>query len=416
MRTPLFRVTSLNSLSVIIKILIGVLTSKIIANFIGAAGLAMVANFRNFTTASESIVTLGFTNGIVKYVSQFSDDENQFKKLVATSFITLFSATLLFSVVLFFFAGYWNAVVFGAAFNYKLVFQISAVAFPWYGISLFLIAVINGLGRFRNVIKINIYGNIIGLICTVLLILQYQTFGALLSIVLAPSLVFFVSFYYINKEIKFVKYISLSNFDFSIIKSLSSYSVMALVSAIFGPLVFLAIRKHLILESGIESAGFWEAMSRISSYYLMFISTIISVYYLPKLAIATTNDQSKKVFYNYFKAIIPLFAIGLFIIYLLRFFIVQQLFNQDFEPVTNLFFWQLVGDVFKAASMILGFQFFAARMTKEFIITELLSLLILYFSSIYLIDKIGVEGVVMAHAVTYFVYLLVLIGYFRQKL
>lgn len=416
MRTPLIRVTSLNSVSVIIKILIGIITSKVIANFIGAPGLALVGNFRNFITASESIVTLGFTNGIVKYVSQHSNDKTYFKKFLATSFITLFTAAALFSVVMFFFAGYWNDVVFGAAFNYKLVFQISAIALPWYGISLFLIAVINGLGRFRNVIKINIYGNIIGLVITVLMIWQYQTFGALLSIVLAPSLLFFVSFYFINREMKFANYISLAYFDFTIIKNLSSYSLMAFVSAVLGPLVFLSIRKYLILEIGIESAGFWEAMNRISAYYLMFISTIISVYYLPKLSLATTNEQSKKVFYNYFKSIIPLFVAGLFVIYLLRSFIVELLFNEDLSPVTDLFFWQLLGDVFKAASMILGFQFFAARMTKAFIITELLSLLILYVSSIMLIDLMGSKGVVMAHALTYFIYLIVLLIYFRKKL
>lgn len=416
MRTPLFRVTSLNSLSVIIKIVIGLITSKVIANFIGAPGLALVGNFRNFTTASESIATLGFTNGIVKYVSQYSNDEVKFRKIVATSFLALSSFAILFGVILFLFAGYWNDMVFGANFNYKLVFQISAVAMPWYAISLLLTAVINGLDRFRDVIKINIYGNIIGLIITVVMIWQFQTLGALLSIVIAPALLFFVSFFYINKEIRFANHISFKHFDFSIIKKLSSYSLMAVVSAVFGPLVFLAIRKHLILVSGIESAGFWEAMSRISTYYLMFISTILSVYYLPKLAAATTNDQSRKIFYNYFKAIIPLFIIGLIIIYVLRSIIVQLLFNRDFEPVTELFFWQLIGDIFKASSMILGFQFFAARMTKAFIITELLSLLILYMSSIYLIDTIGVEGVVMAHALTYFVYLIVLIGYFRKKL
>ena len=71
----------------------------------------------------------------------------------------------------------------------------------------------------------------------------------------------------------------------------------------------------------------------------MFISTILSVYYLPKLAAATTNDQSRKIFYNYFKAIIPLFIIGLIIIYVLRSIIVQLLFNRDFEPVTELFFF-----------------------------------------------------------------------------
>jgi PST family polysaccharide transporter len=112
----------------------------------------------------------------------------------------------------------------------------------------------------------------------------------------------------------------------------------------------------------------------------------------------------------------PLFIVGLVLIYMLRSLIVRILFNQDFEPVSDLFFWQLLGDIFKAASMILGFQFFAARMTTAFIVTELLSLLILYTSSIFLIDKIGVEGVVMAHALTYFVYLIVLIGFFRNKL
>ena len=66
--------------------------------------------------------------------------------------------------------------------------------------------------------------------------------------------------------------------------------------------------------------------------------------------------------------------------------------------------------------MILGFQFFAARMTKAFIITELLSLLILYVSSIMLINLMGSKGVVMAHALTYFIYLIVLLIYFRKKL
>lgn len=416
MRTPLFRVTSLNGLSVIIKIAIGLITSKVIANFIGPSGMALVGNFRNFNTATESVATLGFTNGIVKYVAQHSNDDVALKKIIATSFLTLLIAGLATGLVLFFLADYWSMVVFGANFNYALVLKITGFALPWYAISMFLISVINGLGKFRNVIKINIYGNIIGLIVTVLMIWQFNVVGALLSIVIAPALLFFVSFYYINREIDFITSISWKLFDLAIVKKLSSYSLMGLVSAVFGPLVFLAIRKHLIVISGIESAGFWEAMSRISTYYLMFISTILSVYYLPKLSAARDNNQSRKIFYNYFKAIMPLFIVGLVVIYFLRSIIIQILFNQEFAPVSDLFFWQLLGDIFKAASMILGFQFFAARMTTAFIVTELLSLFILYTSSIFLIDKVGVEGVVMAHALTYFLYLIVLIGYFRKKL
>lgn len=415
-RTPLYKVTSLNGLSVIIKIAIGVITSKVIANFIGAPGLALVGNFRNFTTAIESIATLGFSNGIVKYIGQYSNDAEKVKRIIASSFVTILMATLVLSGVLFFFAGFWNDVVFGDNFNFRLIFQILAIALPWYGISLFLISVLNGLGRFRNVIKINIFGNLIGLVATVFLIYYYQTLGAFLAIILAPALLFFISFYYINREIKFTSYISLQLYDFSIVKKLSSYSLMALVSSLLSPMVYLTIRQHLIAVSGLESAGFWEAMSRISTYYLMFISTIVSVYYLPKLSAATTNSQTRKIFHNYFKAIIPLFILGLVVIYLFRSIIVRILFNQDLAPVADLFFYQLLGDVFKAAAMILAFQFFAARLTKAFIISEILSLLILYYSSLLLTDANGVKGVVIAHCVTYFVYLAGLMVYFRKQL
>ena len=81
-----------------------------------------------------------------------------------------------------------------------------------------------------------------------------------------------------------------------------------------------------------------------------------------------------------------------------------------------MFFWQLVGDFLKVASWILGLQFFAKKMTKAFILTEILSLVILYFSSFYFVSIFKTEGVVIAHAFTYFMYLLVLGIYFRKIL
>jgi PST family polysaccharide transporter len=191
---------------------------------------------------------------------------------------------------------------------------------------------------------------------------------------------------------------------------------MALVSAVVGPLVYLAIRNKLIVVSGIEAAGYWEAMTRISAYYLMFVSTIIGVYYLPKLAMAKSSKETKLVFRNYYKGIMPILITGLVIIYFLRDFVIYVLFTTEFTPVRELFFWQLLGDVFKAASMILGFQFFAARLTSAFIITELFSLFVLYLSSLFLIAVVGVKGVVMAHAFTYFIYLIVLVIYFTMTL
>ena len=403
-------------MSVILKIGIGLITSKLLAVFVGPSGMALVGNFRNFLTSLESISTLGFQNGIIKYTAENEKNENQLEKIIATVLICLFGIAIVLSCVLYFFAAFWNKEIFGNNFDYTIVFKSLALALPWYAISVFMLAVINGLGQFKKVIWINIIGNTIGLLVSIWMILQYKTMGALLSLVISPALMFLVTFYFINKEINFFKTIRSHQFDFQIIKNLSSYSLMALVTSVIGPLVFLVIRKNIIEVVGLEQAGFWETMTRISTYYMLFVTTILSVYFLPKLAVAKNNLDTKKVFMSFYKTILPLFMFGLVIIYFLRFVIVNLLFTSAFLPVTTLFFWQLTGDVLKVASLILGYQFFAKKLTVAFIISELFSLAVLYFSSLYFINEFGIQGIVMAQALDNFVYLLLLIVYFRKSL
>lgn len=415
-RTPLFKVTSLNSISVLLKIGIGLITSKVLAIFIGPSGMALTGNLRNFLTSTESIATLGFQNGIVKYIVEYKDDDEELKRIISTVFLSLLTVTLVLSGVFFLFSSYWNDFIFGKALEYASIFKILALVLPWYVVTIFLLAVINGLGKFKKVIYINVIGNCIGLVFSVFVVWKFTTFGALLSIIIPPSLLFFVAFYFINKEIRFIKAISFQFFDVQVLKKLSSYSLMALVSSFFGPLVFLAIRNNVISTLGIEQAGYWEAVTRISTYYLMFISTVLSVYFLPKLAFATSAKATKNVFWSYYKGILPLFSLGLVVLYFMRFMLVKLLFTPDFLPVASLFLWQIVGDIFKAASLILGYQFFAKKLTLAFIVTEIFSLFLMYSFSHYFILLYGIEGIVLAHALTYFIYLIVLVIYFRKSL
>ena len=415
-KTNLFKITSLNSLSVALKIGIGLITSKILAIFVGPSGMALVGNLRNFSSSLESISTLGFSNGIVKYVAEKKKENDQLCKIISTAFVCLLAVTIVLSFILYFFASFWNKQIFGNDFDYRIVFKAIALVLPWYAISVFLLSIINGLGKFKVVIWVNILGNIIGLLVSLYMILHFKTLGALLSIVISPALLFFVTFYFINKEFNFLRTIKFRYFDFRVLKNLSSYSLMALVSSVLGPIVYLAIRKNVIQIVGLEQAGYWETIVRISSYYMMFVTTILSVYFLPKLAVAQNNQETKKIFWSFYKHILSVFAVALIVIYFSRFFIIKLLFTDEFMPVTTLFFWQLVGDVFRAASWILGFQFFAKKMTKAFIISEIASLAVLYFSSRCLVVLFGIHGVVMAQALDNFIYLLVLCVYFRRSL
>jgi PST family polysaccharide transporter len=409
----LFKVTSLNSLSILIKILVGFVSSKAIAFFVGPSGMALVGNLRNFVISIESVATLGFQNGIIKYVAEYEKEPQKIKAFLSTVVISILGITLLLSGCLFWASDYLNDKIFGVSFSYQSVFRTLALCLPWYIASLFLVTVLNGYGEFKNVIRINIYGNIVGLILSVALIYYWQEFGALLSVIIVPAFLFFITLFFINSKIAFLE-VSLKHFDFYIIKNLAEYSLMTLVAAVLGPMVYLLIRNSIIQNLGYDKAGYWEAMLRISSYYLLFLSTILTVYFLPKLTKSGDNQETKKIIWSYFKGIFPLFLLGLIVLYFLKDWIIPIILTKSFQPVSGLFFWQLTGDAFKALSLILGYQFFAKKMTKAFLITELFSLTVLWVSSTYFISVFGVEGVVIAHATTYIVYFMTLLFYFRK--
>ena len=89
-----------------------------------------------------------------------------------------------------------------------------------------------------------------------------------------------------------VSQIKVSNFGLKTAKRLSVFFLMALITAIILPLVYVIIRNYIIENVGMKEAGFWEGMNRISNYYLMFVNSLLALYILPRFS------EIKKV-YNY---------------------------------------------------------------------------------------------------------------------
>lgn len=410
------KINSLFGLSVAIKIGVGLLSAKIISVCIGPSGMAMVGNFRNFFTSVETISTLGFQNGVVKYIAENKNNNLELKKYLSTTTITVFAATMVMCCLLFFLATVWSRTLFANNETYANVFQITAILLPCYIAAAVFLLIINGLDRYRLVVYLTIFGNILGLAVTYLMVINLGLVGALLTIVVTQTLQFFVLFYYVNLEINILKSIKFQYFDWQIINNLSSFSIMTIVSAVFVPMVFLSIRHHIISTINIESAGYWTTIDLISSYYFLFVSTIISVFYFPKLSIAKPGLETKLLFLQFYKSTIPIFGMGLVLLFFIKSFVIKLLFTPDFIPVQNLFFFQLLGDFFKALALILAFNLIAKKHVFWFLIFEIISVSIMYFSSLFFLQKFKIEGIVMAHFLTYFSYFLILVFYNRKSL
>lgn len=393
---------------------IGLVMSKFLAVFVGPSGMALVGNFRNFMAALEGVSTLSFSSGIVKYIGENEDDKKEIEKIISTVVLSFLLIAFVLSILIFSFSDYLAFEIFGNNVEYSIIFKVVAIVLPWNAISVLFISIINGLGEYQKVIFANIISNILVLVLSLMLIYQYETLGALVSIAVIPVILVFVNAYFLPKDLPVFKRLSFKKYNFKIFKNLFTFSLMILPSAILSPFFNLQIRNFLIASEGIESGGLWEAISRIANIYLVFVSTLVSIYFYPKLLKAKLLAETKVVIWRFYKSIFPVFVLGTVTIYFLRFIIVKLLFTTAFLPVTELFFWQLVGDVLKVAGMILGFQLLAKKQMLPYICFELLSFLSLYFLSIFFIKTIGLEGVVIAQAVENFIYLVILIFYFRK--
>ncbi|WP_173968502.1 O-antigen translocase, partial [Flavobacterium collinsii] len=263
---------------------------------------------------------------------------------------------------------------------------------------------------------VNTLGSIIGLGFTLILVYYFKLVGALYALVLSQSIVFFVTLFLIAKSDWFQWGYFTQKVDVDILKKLSHYSLMAIVTALTIPVSQIILRNMLITTLGIQSAGIWQGMMRISDGYLMILTTALSTYYLPKLASLHTDRELKDEILQGYKLILPTVFFSCLVIYLMRFLIIRLLYTSDFMVMEDLFFYQLLGDFFKMASWILGYLVVAKSMTKLFVIMEI------GFSVGYIIwgyicvHYFGIKGISIAFAINYFIYFVIMISFFRKLL
>ena len=403
-KNVLVKVTPLEIVSLFVKLISGILTSKAIAIFIGVEGLALIGNLRNFVSSFQTISIFGLYNGTVKYIAKFKNNTLRLSQTLSTVFYIGYFATILVSFFCYFNAEAINNFIFPTYNNYPYVIKIFAIVLPFYALNMFSFSIMNGFSNYKMLIIVNIIGQILGLSITLILIYQNQIEGALISIAIAEALICLITLVSIINRRNLVNLISVRQISLSFFKKMGSYSVMALMSAVLMPLVMLAIRSYIIDNLGYKDAGLWEAMTRISKYYLMFITSLTALYILPRFTELDGVKAFKKEVFNFYKSVMPFFAVFLLLIYFFKHFIVLGVFSYEFKPVEDLFLWQILGDFIKVLSIVIAYQFLAKKMFWHYVITELFLLIILYLTSIYLVDYYGLEGAVIAHFISYLMY------------
>lgn len=404
----LLKITSLNSVTVAVRLVVTVFVQRFISGLLGPSGYAKVGDLRNLISMLESFATVGIFNGIVKYVSEHKKDQEELNKLFSTSFTYMIVACITVFLVFFFGADYLSDKLFRTGDQFSFVFKLLAVIVPFIALNRFFNGIINGLSAYKKYTAITIIGYLLSAGLLVFCAYKNNLEGALFAIAITPVIQFTILFILFAKTVK--EYIQFENIRFAIPyrNQLFAFTLMSFVSTLLSNFVEIDIRNTIEKSINESDAGYWTAITVISKNYLLFASSLFTLYVIPKFAAIKTNIEFRKEVFSIYKTLLPLFGLGMVLVYVLRYVIIDIVFP-TFAPMESLFKWQLMGDFVKLMAVIVAHQFLAKRMVTYFILTEIISLFLFYALSNYFITDYGAEGVVLAHFLRYVIYFIVVV-------
>jgi PST family polysaccharide transporter len=384
-----------NSFSIAIRLLISLGLNKVLSIYLGPAGYAYFSQFTNAFNIGATLSGGMYAQPATKILS---DPEKQDALKEHHSSIirywlirAVLVALLMVSMLLF------TQKVLGL--DYKNL--------EWYEtVLLFLVLVMasfnnlslgiySGVERFYAFILSNVAFSAIQLTSIWFLIRIFGLNGAISGFLLAISILFFVNISLQWDDIRRV--ISGFGKQTAVGKQISKLTLAAIVSLISVPLTYFIIRLLAIDQLGIESAGYWQAVWKLSDTYLLIFTSAFSMMLLPFLnKIVDLKEQLiflRKIVFCSIALLVPFFAI----IYVWSEDIICLLFSDEFIYMTNYLLLQFVGDVFKVINIAIGFLFLSKTWIKQYIYIELLSFVGFVTLSAVFINTVGESGIGIAY-------------------
>ncbi len=408
----LIKTSILTAIATIITVISAFIINKVVAIYSGPSGLALIGQLKDFVTMLTNISNGATTQGIIKYTAEYKTIKDK-QKIFSTSIIISLVTSFIISIGLIGFNSYISELILKDT-KYSNVFIIFGFTVFLFALNTILLSILNGQKEIKKYVFVNIVNSIVALLFTSFLIVKFNIQGALYSLVINQSIVFFVTLFFVLKSSWFKLEYFKQGLDKESLIKLSKYSLMAITSALVSPISFLIIRNYIGENLGWDEAGYWQGIWYISSMYLLVVTTSLSVYYLPKLSEIKDKEELKKEIFSGYKIIMPIVIVMSLSIFLLKEYVILIAFSDKFMPMMELFTWQLIGDVIKIASWLLSYLMLAKAMTKIFISTEILFSFLFVMFSILFINNFGLIGITYAFTINYILYFFTVLFIFRR--
>lgn len=387
------------------RLLAGLVVIKLVARFAGPAGVGRLGQFMSLMSLLAVLAGGGVGSAIVKYVAEYRNDAARLSRMLGAALWYVCVASCLMALPVWLAGPGIAAHLLGDA-RYVGLVRVLAVAQCGIALGNYAVAVINGFMDVRRLATLQVAGAVLNVALVTVLCGRFGLHGALLGLVLGPVLSMLVAWPILWRGTYVRARMLRLRFDREMVRRLGIFSLMTLSSALLPPLVNMLVRQHLAAQFGWQQVGYWQAVSRVSDAYLLFLTSAINIHYLPRLAATRGRQALRAELRAAFRFLMPAVVVMAATIYLCRTWLTRWLFSADFAAANTLYAPQLLGDVLKIASFVLSYLMLAKAMTRLFVLSECVFaasyLLLVYLGTAWF----GVPGAMYAFAANYLMYLL----------
>lgn len=409
------RVTLWNGLAVGIRMATALLLNKILAIFVGPGGYALIGQFQNVMAVAMTLGSGATAQGVTRYTAEHFDNEAQQHRVWKTAGSVTLIGCIIVAIIVIPSSG-WLAQMLLHDMTLAPIFVALALGLGALAMNALLLAIINGRKEARLFVAANIAGSLIGLVFTGGLAMLFGLRGALFAFALNQSIAFVATAWLVHRRPWFAWGNLVGPIDPVVLKALAGYALMAITTALATPIAQVTVRQGLVARFGLEQAGYFDAMMKISSLYLLFFTSTMALYYLPRIAEIRGGDELRAEVRSLVVRVAPAVMLISAAIYLFRVPIVGLLFDARFLPMASLFGYQMIGDVLKIISWLYAYVMIGRGLMRAYILTEVLFSVSLVVTITLATRQFGIEGASMGYMINYAIYLPIVYVVFRNAM
>lgn len=381
---------------------------KLIAVYVGPDGLAKLGFFMSLASILAVFSGGGITNAVIKFVAEYRDSPIRVVRFLGSAVLygSTFSVALLV-VSIAFAVPLANLVFSNTEFWWMMpVFGLSQI-FTFVGVV--TLSTANGLGRQDVFAAITVAAYSGSMLISYGLISSMGIAGGALALALVTASVGFVSCVVISRS-RLLRVVRL-RYDCYAFSKLFKFTLIAISAALFFPVTEILLRSQIITTLGFDTAGYWQGLVRLSSAYIGFFSVFLATTFMPRLSATVDLSLCRRLVLRQILTVGAVFLLCAVVIFLLREAIILLVFSTEFLPIIDVIAWQLLGDLLRISSFVVGFLLVSKAATKLYIGAEFIQFAI-YFALTSTIIRFGgsLDAIAQGYAISYGVYLAIMLG------